>query len=144
MAHIDVESVEIGASRATRSTPMNMPLHPNTTAASQRPFVPVLIESGSCSKLICRSKSCNVMMQCGLFFCAVFSGSHEQSPRLMDSFHYESVDSDVVIGPDSQLREDLADAMKDCATIPISRDSGKRQQQVSLISFFCGSVFLSL
>lgn len=45
----------------------------------------------------------------------------------MDSFHYESTDSDVVIGPDSQLREDLADAMKDCAAIPIARDSGEPQ-----------------
>ena len=70
-----------------------------------------------------------------MFFCVGFSGSHEQSPRLMDSFHYESTDSDVVIGPDSQLREDLADAMKDCATVPISRDSGEHRQQVSLISF---------
>lgn len=50
LAHIDVESVEIGASRAARSTPMNMPLHPNTSATA-RPLVPVLIESGSCSKL---------------------------------------------------------------------------------------------
>lgn len=73
-----------------------------------------------------------------------FSGSHEQSPRLMDSFHYESTDSDVVIGPDSQLREDLADAMKDCATVPISRDSGEHQQQVSLISFFAVRFFFHL
>lgn len=50
LAHIDAESVEIGASRAARSTPMNMPLHPNTSAAT-RPLVPVLIESGSCSML---------------------------------------------------------------------------------------------
>ena len=53
LAHIDVESVEIGASRAARSTPMNMPLQPNTSTAS-RPLVPVLIESGSCSKLIAK------------------------------------------------------------------------------------------
>lgn len=49
LAHIDVESVEIGASRSARSTPMNMPLQPNTSAAT-RPLMPVLIESGSCSK----------------------------------------------------------------------------------------------
>lgn len=42
-------------------------------------------------------------------------GSHEQSPHLADSaFHYECpTESDVAPGPDSQLREDLADAMKD-------------------------------
>lgn len=42
-------------------------------------------------------------------------GSHEQSPHLADSaFHYECQnESDVIPGPDSQLREDLADAMKD-------------------------------
>lgn len=62
----------------------------------------------------------------------------------MDSFHYESTELDVVIGPDSQLREDLADAMKDCATVPISRDSGEHQRQVSLkFPFFAVRFFLS-
>lgn len=55
LAHIDVESVEIGVSRAARSTPMNMPLQPNTSTAT-RPLVPVLIESGSCSKSIIELK----------------------------------------------------------------------------------------
>lgn len=92
LAHIDMESVEVGA--RARSTPVNMP---SSLSASSRPLVPVLIESGSCS-------------------------SHEQSPRLLDSFHYESTDSEVISGPDSQLKEDLADAMRDCA--PIIRESG--------------------
>lgn len=53
-------------------------------------------------------------------------GSHEQSPRLFDSFHYESTDSEVISGPDSQLKEDLADAMRDCPAIPMcSRESGE-------------------
>lgn len=69
------------------------------------------------------------------FFCNNFLGSHEQSPRLMDSFHYESTDSDIVMGPDSQLREDLADAMKDCAAVPISRDSGERKHPIPLFPF---------
>lgn len=43
----------------------------------------------------------------------------------MDSFQYESTDVDVVLKPDSQLREDLADAMKDCATISVNHDSGE-------------------
>lgn len=73
-----------------------------------------------------------------------FSGSHEQSPRLLDSFHYESTDSDIVMGPESQLREDLADAMRDCAAVGVSRDSGERQcsGSVSLVAFICGSVVL--
>lgn len=44
--HIDVDSIEIGASRV-KSTPVNMP---SLTSATSRPLVPVLIESGSCSK----------------------------------------------------------------------------------------------
>jgi hypothetical protein len=56
-----------------------------------------------------------------------FSGSHEQSPRLLDTFHYENTDSDIIMGPESQLRHDLADAMKDCAAVPVSRDSGERK-----------------
>lgn len=55
----------------------------------------------------------------------LFSGSHEQSPRLLDSFQYENSDEDIVIKPDSQLREDLADAMKDCAAISVNHDSGE-------------------
>lgn len=54
LAHIDVESVGIGASKAARSTPMNMPVQPNASAAT-RPAMPVLIEFGSCSKCWLRS-----------------------------------------------------------------------------------------
>lgn len=47
-------------------------------------------------------------------------GSHEQSPRLLESFRYESVEQDIVMGPvESQLREDLADAMKENLGIPV-------------------------
>jgi len=42
-----MESIEVGA--RARSTPVNMPTMPNSSASS-RPLVPVLIESGSCSK----------------------------------------------------------------------------------------------
>lgn len=64
-------------------------------------------------------------------------GSHEPSPRLLDSFHYESTDSDIVLsGPDSQLKEDLADAMQDCAPISMERESGKLIFDLSVI-FFC-------
>lgn len=48
---------------------------------------------------------------------------------MLDSFHYESTDSEIVSGPavqDSQLKEDLADAMRDCAPVAIQRESGKR------------------
>lgn len=47
LALIDTESVEVG--KATKSTPMNMPLQPNTSAIP-RSSMPVLIESGSYSK----------------------------------------------------------------------------------------------
>jgi hypothetical protein len=38
------------------------------------------------------------------------------------------------MGPESQLREDLADAMRDCAVIPVGsgRDSGERKTFLSL------------
>lgn len=120
LTHIDVESIEVGASRA-RSTPVNMPSIPNTSTTS-RPLVPVLIESGSCSKLKIFKLDSKISSR---KFLMQILGSHEQSPRLLDSFHYESTDSDVVIGPDSQLKEDLADAMRDCATIPINRETGE-------------------
>lgn len=59
----------------------------------------------------------------------------------MDSFHYESTELDVVIGPESQLREDLADAMKDCAAITASHDSGKRKSfQIILTRFLLFAV----
>lgn len=118
-----MESVEVGA--RAKSTPVNMPSMTNASAAA-RPLVPVLIESGSCSKsksslnlYFMRSSSLN---PCVTVLC--FLGSHEQSPRLFDSFHYESTDSEpIIVGPDSQLKEDLADAMRDCA--PQIRESGE-------------------
>jgi hypothetical protein len=64
----------------------------------------------------------------------------------MDSFQYERTELDVKIGPESQLREDLADAMKDCAAVPVSHDSGKRKSfqlnSIPAFPFICGSVFL--
>lgn len=121
MACIDTESVEVG--KATKSTPMNMPLQPNTSAIP-RATMPVLIESGSYSMF--------GSMQTNQFSIQTFSfsGSHEQSPRLMDSFQYENSDVDVAIKPDSQLREDLADAMKDCATISVNHDSGESNIEI--------------
>lgn len=52
-------------------------------------------------------------------------GSHEQSPRFLEAFRYE--ESEVVLGPDSQLREDLADAMRESPLVPTaySKDSGE-------------------
>lgn len=46
-----MESVEVG--HRTRSTPVNMPSNLTTSA---RPLVPVLIESGSCSKFLNNEK----------------------------------------------------------------------------------------
>ena len=64
-----------------------------------------------------------------------FVGSHEQSPRLFDSFHYESTDSDIVVGPDSQLKEDLADAMRDCATLP-TNNNNRETGELCGLSYF--------
>ena len=64
-----------------------------------------------------------------------FVGSHEQSPRLFDSFHYESTDSDIVVGPDSQLKEDLADAMRDCATLPANNNNRETGELCGLSCF---------
>lgn len=67
-------------------------------------------------------------------------GSHEQSPHLADSsFHYECHDTDVVLGPDSQLREDLADAMKDDPAI-----SGKFDKRFSHFSSSLRNYFFAL
>lgn len=48
LAHIDVEATEVGA--RAKSTPVNMPPPMTHASANTRPLVPVLIESGSCSK----------------------------------------------------------------------------------------------
>lgn len=54
----------------------------------------------------------------------------------MDSFQYENTDVEVVVKPDSQLREDLADAMKDCATISVNHDSGEFfQENLKILSW---------
>lgn len=99
LTSIDTESVEIGAAsaggtvnRPARSNPMNMPV-----SGGMRPLVPVLIESGSCS-------------------------SYEQSPRMMNMNefrHHENLDTEFSsLGPvESQLREDLADAMRESPLI---------------------------
>jgi hypothetical protein len=114
-----------------------MPTMPNSSASS-RPLVPVLIESGSCSKcfknrLKLRHLILKIFHSFLFFQIETFLGSHEQSPRLFDSFHYESTDTEVISGPDSQLREDLADAMRDCPALPLAnRDSGKSKIDNSL------------
>ncbi|XP_066992105.2 breast carcinoma-amplified sequence 3 homolog [Anabrus simplex] len=96
---LELEAVEVGTgvgSRPARSNPVNMPL-----SGGGRPIVPVLIESGSAS-------------------------SYEQSPRLVEVYGGEGGDSDGSAGPgDTQLREDLADAMMESPGIPI-RDTGGR------------------
>uniref|UniRef100_A0AAG5DQU3 BCAS3 domain-containing protein n=1 Tax=Anopheles atroparvus TaxID=41427 RepID=A0AAG5DQU3_ANOAO len=81
-----------------RSNPMNMPL----AGGMMRPLVPVLIESGSCS--------------------------YEQSPRMMNMNefrHHENLDTEFSsLGPvESQLREDLADAMRESPLIATGRDT---------------------
>ncbi|XP_055603365.1 breast carcinoma-amplified sequence 3 homolog isoform X2 [Uranotaenia lowii] len=96
LTSIDTESVEIGTGtaggRPVRSNPVNMPV-----SGGMRPLVPVLIESGSCS-------------------------SFEQSPRLLNMAefrHHENLDTEFSsLGPvESQLREDLADAMRESPLI---------------------------
>ncbi|XP_047110731.1 breast carcinoma-amplified sequence 3 homolog [Schistocerca piceifrons] len=97
---LEAEAVDIGngtGSRPARSNPMNMPISTGGT----RPIVPVLIESGS-------------------------SSSYEQSPRLMEVYGGDGVDSDGSAGPgEIQLREDLADAMMESPGVAI-RDTGRR------------------
>ncbi|XP_058175788.1 uncharacterized protein LOC131290642 [Anopheles ziemanni] len=84
-----------------RSNPMNMPL----AGGMMRPLVPVLIESGSCS-------------------------SYEQSPRMMNMNefrHHENLDTEFSsLGPvESQLREDLADAMRESPLIATNTTTGR-------------------
>lgn len=123
--HIEMESVEIGLTtggaatlnggtgRPARSNPMNMP-------GGERPIVPVFIESGSYSEWNMEEGRGRVAK--GLF--VWFTGSYEQSPRFrsfedMDDFHLEP--------RDSQLREDLADAMRDCSTGGGGGNSGRNR-----------------
>lgn len=52
----------------------------------------------------------------------LFSGSYEPSPRLTDQFRHDDMDPDFSLGPrESQLREDLADAMRESPSV--SRDA---------------------
>ncbi|XP_049300979.1 breast carcinoma-amplified sequence 3 homolog isoform X5 [Anopheles funestus] len=108
LSSIDTEAVEICTGSGSgnvfnrslqRSNPMNMPL----VGGMMRPLVPVLIESGSCS-------------------------SYEQSPRMMNMNefrHHENLDTEFSsLGPvESQLREDLADAMRESPLIASGKDT---------------------
>ncbi|XP_075154648.1 breast carcinoma-amplified sequence 3 protein rudhira [Haematobia irritans] len=104
LSHVDIEAVEIGTNKATTSTtkpdhtsPLNMPL----TAAGRSSAVPVLIESGSYSSI-------------------------EQSPKLMDRFRHDHLDSDYSVAHgDTRLKEDLADAMRESPSVSAtSKESG--------------------
>lgn len=54
-----------------------------------------------------------------LFIIVRTTGSYEQSPRLTDTIHQDHHDADFSLGPgESQLREDLADAMKEAPNVP--------------------------
>ncbi|XP_055390184.1 putative mediator of RNA polymerase II transcription subunit 26 [Condylostylus longicornis] len=97
LSHIDSEAIEIGITPNTnkpgRSSPMNMPL-----GNSGRSAVPVLIESGSYSSI-------------------------EQSPKLMDRFKHDHMDSDFTLTQgESRLKEDLADAMRESPSV--HKDTG--------------------
>ncbi|XP_039962358.1 uncharacterized protein LOC120775993 [Bactrocera tryoni] len=98
--HVDVEAVEIGVTKSTnsasaiRSHPLSMPV-----TAAARCSLPVLIESGSYSSV-------------------------EQSPKLMDRFRHEHLDSDFAMAHgDSRLKEDLADAMRESPSVSDDRKS---------------------
>ncbi|XP_033609769.1 breast carcinoma-amplified sequence 3 homolog isoform X3 [Cryptotermes secundus] len=101
---LELEAVEVGVgsgSRPARSNPVNMPI-----SSGSRPVVPVLIESGSGS-------------------------SYEQSPRLLEAYGTDGAESDGSAGPgETQLREDLADAMMESPGIP-THDTGGSQSLAS-------------
>ncbi|XP_054730895.1 uncharacterized protein LOC129239440 isoform X1 [Anastrepha obliqua] len=107
--HVDVEAVEIGVSKSTsaaaaiRSHPLSMPV-----TAAARCTLPVLIESGSYSSI-------------------------EQSPKLMDRFRHEHLDSDFAIAHgDSRLKEDLADAMRESPSVSeVSKNIGRLASEVA-------------
>lgn len=49
-------------------------------------------------------------------------GSVEQSPKLMDRFRHEHLDSDFAMAHgDSRLKEDLADAMRESPSVSDDR-----------------------
>ncbi|KAK7865422.1 hypothetical protein R5R35_012788 [Gryllus longicercus] len=98
---LEMEAVEIGTGVGSRPARSN----PVNMPLSGRPVVPVLIESGSAS-------------------------SYEQSPRLLEAYGGDG-DSDGSAGPgDTQLREDLADAMMESPGVPM-RDTGGSQSLAS-------------
>lgn len=109
---IEVESVEIGlttggaaslnGARPARSNPMNMP-------GGERPIVPVFIESGSYSEWMKEEEERKEFLMQFL----KLLGSYEQSPRFRS---FEDMDDFQLEPRDSQLREDLAEAMRDCST----------------------------
>ncbi|XP_065366465.1 uncharacterized protein LOC135959270 [Calliphora vicina] len=106
LSHVDIEAVEIGTTKSNTTTtsekidhssPLNMPL----TSTGRSSAVPVLIESGSYSSI-------------------------EQSPKLMDRFRHDHLDSDFSVAHgDSRLKEDLADAMRESPSAAASsKDTG--------------------
>lgn len=61
---------------------------------------------------------------CMRTICLSHTGSYEQSPRLLEAYGADGADSDGSAGlGESQLREDLADAMMESPGIP-TRDTG--------------------
>lgn len=57
----------------------------------------------------------------------LFTGSIEQSPKLMDRFRHDHLDSDYSVAHgDSRLKEDLADAMRESpSSAALPKDAGK-------------------
>ncbi|KAG4074268.1 hypothetical protein HA402_008677 [Bradysia odoriphaga] len=105
LSHIDSEAVEVGINSAGNRPARSNPMN-MPLSGNGRSAVPVLIESGS----------------------------YEHSPRLVDQYrHNEHMGSDFSLGTgDSQLREDLADAMRESPG-GHSRDSVSGVQAVAHI-----------
>lgn len=62
-----------------------------------------------------------------------FTGSFEQSPRFMNQYkEYMGTDELTIVPAETQLREDLADAMRESP-----RDSGKSNQTIFFHSMVC-------
>lgn len=81
----------------------------------------------------------------------LFSGSIEQSPKLMDRFRHDHLDSDYSVAHgDTRLKEDLADAMRESPSVSTaSKESGKFLWQIfypyyvsSCFSLFLNSLFV--
>lgn len=124
MQHIDSEAVEIGvnvpANRPARSNPMQTP-----SIAMGRNVVPVLIESGSAS-MYSFSHNFPLFARDNYSHKNRPTGSIEQSPRFTEQFQeYLSTEDLAIMPAETQLREDLADAMRESP-----RDSGE------LITFY--------